>query len=331
VKVKIGNQTIYVGSPSPLLQSEAEEIYQESLVDARFMEIMDDQELLDHLQDIGMWSIEDQQFMDDLPAKLESMKVEMYNNYSTFRSKRVEQIRRAIQRLMKDSYEIFSRRHVYDSFTSTGYAIACKLQFLVCNTSTDLHGNPININDDGNLVQLVVQEVLNSRVSETDLRELSRTDPWRTIWNAGKSEKQVFGVPGVLLTEDQKQLLSWSQLYDNVRESHESPDDTVMNDDLLLDGWLILQSRKAENEKKTQGGRHLSDKLSRANEVFLPVETREDAERVEQMNSAHARMVKRQRLKMVGKEAAVPEQYMPDAQLQIRQQALQEAKQHSRK
>jgi hypothetical protein len=90
-----------------------------------------------------------------------------------------------------------------------------------------------------------------------------------------------------------------------------------------MDGWLIVQSRKADEEQKQRHTTKISDKMSKANEVFIPVETSKDAERVHQMNDPHARMVKRQRMQMIAKQGAVEEQKMPDAQLQLRQKALE--------
>jgi hypothetical protein len=323
VKVDVGGRIFYVGLPTPIQQFEAEELFQECLVEGRFLEMVSDREMVDRLQDLGYWTLEDQQFLDNLSAKLEHMKVEMYTNYISFRSKRVEQIRRSLQRTLAEAVEIFKKRHTYDVYTCEGFALSCKLQYIVCATTCDINGKPIDITEDGNLVQAITQQYVATQANETELRDLSRNEPWRSIWHAGKSEGKVFGVPAVLLTEDQKQLLTWSRLYDNVRESPDVPDDIVIEDDHLLDGWLIVQSREAAEKKKGQG--KVSDKMSRAGEVFVPVETAEDAQRVYQMNDAQARMIQRQRLQLVAQKGEVAEQYMPDSQLAIRRQAISEA------
>ena len=43
-----------------------------------------------------------------------------------------------------------------------------------------------------------------------------------------------------------KNIVMWSQLYDNVQESMDAPTKDVIKDDDLLDGWLIVQGKKRE-------------------------------------------------------------------------------------
>lgn len=326
VKINLNDTVIYVGSPTPLQQFEAEDIYRQCLIDGQLLEMMSNEDVMDYLQSIGKWTLEDQQFLDELPTKLESMKVEMYTSYSMFKSKRVEQLRRMIKKLIESSFDVFSKRHAYDAFTCEGFALTCKFQYLVCATASDVNNNKIDITNDNTLIQEIIQAYISSSVPESDVRELCRTDPWRTIWNAGKAEGRVFGVPSILLTDDQRQLLTWSKLYDNIRDAVEPPDDKVLEDDYLLDGWLIVQGRKAKDEMKNRGKGDFSNRMSRANEIFIPVETAEDAQRVDQMNSAQSRMIKRQRMSLLAKTDTIPEERMPDAQLQLRQQAVAEAK-----
>ena len=38
-------------------------------------------------------------------------------------------------------------------------------------------------------------------------------------------------------------------MYDNVYESHERPNDKIIEDDDCLDGWFIVQRRKHEKDK----------------------------------------------------------------------------------
>jgi hypothetical protein len=323
-KVVVGDQDIYIGVLTPLQRLEAEEIYREFLTDASYMEMMSSQQMLDYLQDVGLWSVEEERFLDDLPNLLEQMKVEMYNNYIIFRSKMVEKIRKGIDDQIEKGLCLASRRHSYDMYTCEGFAVSCKLQYSISVAATDKEGNKIDLYEDVNLLQNTINAFLNSPPSEAELRELARTNPWRDIWNAGKVAGQIFDCSALMLSDTQRQLLSWSQLYDNVRESPDAPNNDVVEDDYMLDGWLIAQSRKAKEEKQQQGG--LSTKMQGAGEVFIPVESASDAERVHQMNSAQARMAKRQKLRMVGKEGIVPEQQMPEAQIQLRQKAVEQIK-----
>jgi hypothetical protein len=320
------DQVIYVGLPTPIQLLEAESLYHEILVDSQYLEILTDSQMVDHLIEMGLWSLEEQSQIDELPKKLEAMKFEMYKLYVSFRSKRMEQIRRMIQRTIKENTELYLKRHSYHSCTCEGFALSAKLQYLVLITAVDGDGNWVNsIADDGNLLENIVHHYVNSRIDEHQIRKFARNEPWRSIWSASKSEGKVFDISPVSMSADQKTLVAWSRLYDGVRESIESPDDKVIEDDYLLDGWLIAQHKKREEERKAREGRKVGgDKMSDAGEIYIPAETYEDARRIDAMNDPQSAMVKRQRAELIKKHGGIAEQNMPDSQIQMRQQALQQ-------
>ena len=65
-----------------------------------------------------------------------------------------------------------------------------------------------------------------------------------------QKQASLFNRPSVELTKDQLSLSSYSTLYDNVYESHECPNEKIIDDDDCLDGWLIQQRRKSEKDRK---------------------------------------------------------------------------------
>jgi hypothetical protein len=164
--------------------------------------------------------------------------------------------------------------------------------------------------------------------SKNTIRLLSKADSWRSIWHSAKGSVGVFGVPAVSLSDEQRSLVSWSRLYDNIAESGEKPDKTVMDDDDLLDGWLIIQHKKGHGD----GGANeeLQNKHPGAHEVFIPVENQEDARRLENFNNPMGKMIKRQRSALIQKHGGVLEQDMPDSQMNMRMSATQQATQSAK-
>jgi len=148
---------------------------------------------------------------------------------------------------------------------------------------------------------------------------LSKYDKWRMVWSSGRQEGRVFGRPSIELTSEQQSLIAWSKLYDNINEHPESPPKEVIDDDDLLDGWLILEQKK--NKHKPGNNKHGKPGAS---EVFIPVESKEDAVRVGQMNDAKSRFIKAQRMAVLQKQGAVLEQNMPDSQQRLSIQAAQQ-------
>jgi hypothetical protein len=181
----------------------------------------------------------------------------------------------------------------------------------------------VDTNPDEVYVRILSERYANNRPGDNDLREVSKISLWRSIWHAAKGASSLFGVPAYALSDEQRSLIGWSRLYDNIAEAHETPDKAVLEDNDLLDGWLITQHKKRDEERKVQQGEKSGSRRNGAQEVFIPAETAEDAARIEGMNDAMTRITKKQRLKLIEEKGRVSEQHMPDSQQAILMQATQ--------
>jgi hypothetical protein len=86
-------------------------------------------------------------------------------------------------------------------------------------------------------------------------------------------------------------------MYDNIQESLDCPNKDVIDDDDMLDGWFIIQSKKREQEKAEQDINESTKngKIKNASEVFVVANSKKDADRINSVNSIHSHMVKKQR------------------------------------
>ena len=113
-----------------------------------------------------------------------------------------------------------------------------------------------------------------SLASESLIRFLARCDFWKSIWaNKGFGFKLFKNNPDDDLTINQRNLITWSRVYDNIHESIDCPTDKVIEDDDMLDGWFLIQQAKREKERMEQEVEKLSgssDKMSGASHVFIP-------------------------------------------------------------
>ncbi len=157
------------------------------------------------------------------------------------------------------------------------------------------------------------------------MRELARTDPWRSIWNVGKKLGNIFDKPAVEFTSEQKTLMSWSSLYDSVSESSEAPADDVVEDDDILDGWLISQRRKRENltTQSSVEGVIGNEKIANAGEVFVVTGNKsEDIDKISSMNNPHIAAVKKSRFKALeNAEGAIQQGDLPDVRHELQMEA----------
>jgi hypothetical protein len=189
-------------------------------------------------------------------------------------------------------------------------------------------------NDYDKAESVLIQNLFNSYssqiIDEDKIRELSRKDPWTNIWNCAKSEIGVFGIPASSLSDEQRMIISWSRIYDSIHESPDCPADEVMQDDDLLDGWLIFQHKKREKEKKEQYANNKA--AQKGDEVYLFADNQQDAEKIYAMNTGDSKAIIKNRQKQIDKsKKGVSVEHTLDAQLELRRQAMDSFAQHARK
>lgn len=323
-RCQIVKQRYYIHPFSPAHKLEAALLYNDILYECSFKEVLTNEEMLEVMIDNGLWSMDEEVELNSIPLRIDALKVEMYGKYNTFQGKRVEQTRRMLIRLRARHMDLAARRHSYDFYTQEGLAKSLSMQYLITHSTKDIHNNFVDIETQPAwLLNRLIEEYTINSPSEEEIRTLSQYGQWRMIWSSGRQEGRVFGVPSICLTTAQQNLISWSKLYDNISEHPEPPEKDVLEDDDLLDGWLITEQKKRERERRERLG-DSKGRNSGAQEVFISAETPEDAKRVESMNDPSAAFMKKQRMAVLKQKGTVSEQHMPDSRLQINTQAAQQ-------
>jgi len=283
IRCMVINTPYHVGAPSPAHKLEAAYVYAETLHECSFQGVLTDEEMVQAMIDNDLWSAEEENELQSVPARLDALKIDMYQKYVSFQSTRVEKIRRLVVRLRKRQAELAVRRHTYDLYTQAGLANTLSLQHLISRTTTDDQGALVDLEAQPEwIIRDILLEYSHNRPSEIALRNLSQNGRWRMMWASGKQEGRVFGVPSTHLTDEQQNLIAWSKMYDNIHEHPETPPKEVIEDNDMLDGWVILEQKKREKDQRERVG--LKGQKSGAQEVFIPAETSEDAKRIEEMN-----------------------------------------------
>jgi len=318
-RCNVADTLYYVTAPSPAHKLEAAFVYEDTLYESSFQGILSNEDMLQTMIDNGLWTMEEEAELNSMPTRLDALKVEMYQRHIGFQTRRVEQVRRMLARMRKRHRVLAGSRHQYDLYTQAGLAEAFRLQYLISRNTKDFQHNPVDLESSNEwLLRCLLEDYSRRRPSEDLLRGLSQYGKWRMIWASGRQEGRVFGVPSTWLTDEQQSLIAWSKLYDNVGEHPEPPTKEVIEDDDLLDGWIITEQKKREKEQRERAGG--KDKPG-AQEMFIPAETKEDAKRIHAMNEPGTAFVKRQRMAALKKKGVVSEQHMPDSKQQISMQA----------
>lgn len=323
---RIHDEVYRLNSPDPEIKYLASLIYKEAYNTAMFDGAMDENELLDYLMGNSLWSKENADTLEQLYKDLDDAKVKLYD--CCFKTLEARSCRNTIDKIRKSIKILEAQKSRFDHLTAGGIASFCKASFLVGSCLRKPGGQPYwreppqQYKEPDGLIEEIIEMSSDFHISEADYREIARTEPWRSIWVAAGIERQIFGVAPTQLTIEQKTLIFWSNVYESIREHPDCPHDSVISDDLLLDGWLIKEHRKREAEQKKRSAEDLissNEKIQNASEIFIPVDTLDDAKRLsESLNSPEALAIKRQRFEKIRREGEVKEQHLPDVRNKLR-------------
>ncbi len=167
-------------------------------------------------------------------------------------------------------------------------------------------------------------------ISESQLRELARTDPWRLYWTSSKDTgTSLFPHSAVEFTDLQYLLVLWTRVYDFAYECQNRPTDDIIDDDTRFDSWYRSEVDKRNREinkasiENEMGGR------SGGQEMFIPADE-EGAKEVYNLNDFGGRVRIKEREKAIKDKGSVRELDLPDirrdVQMEMNKMAAKAAK-----
>ena len=322
--LSINQQKYVVKYPSVDLSREAEDLYQEVLYKHRFEPWLTKKQVENHLRKIGLLT-EDTR---DIERHIENLKMDLFASRLKF--KEVEKIKKSLKSVRHKYDKIQDLKSCLDDYTIEGYAEVAKFQYLIINTTyvDDKRfwfdkKHYFDMKDVGyHQLQKIIGALSHEQLSVSQLRELSRTDPWTTYY---RIDKNPFNVPPVYLNDVQRTLLLFSQMYVNAYEQPDYPGDDIEKDDDMFDGWSITMRKKYEKERNAQQiDKTVGDKHPGAQELFVPVDNAKAAKKINEMNTIQGKIVKKQRQAFIKKKGTAVDGELPDKKLEKRMQATQQ-------
>jgi len=327
-KIKLKDITLKIVPITLEQELEIQEEYLRAYREAVDADFLSQDEMIDSMRERGLWSDEEDKKIDGLEKDLERLKVELFQNKN--KSDMVRKIRLYLSAGKSQLNELLTKRGQNFENTCEGLATqakASKLMRIACFkqekeswVAYDFEEVPIDY-----VIKLYGMQVL----SEKSIRELARSEPWRSTWVLRESEAfDLFNNKGKQLTPDQRGLLIWSNMYDNIQESMDCPSDDVIEDDDMLDGWMILQKRKRDKERAEKDIEQSTQnsKIANSDEIFVMAHNKEDANKINETNTFHAQKVKEQRAKVIREKGSTVDLDFQDQQLKLRQQSNQQFK-----
>jgi len=333
----IDNQEFILVPSTPEIKLGAIQVYNESLHKTRFDQWLTDSDCLRILVDNNLCSPDIDDNLQKMEKELENIKVKLYQGYNN--NYTVKKFKNMLRKVKKKQVELINIRHSLDYLTAQGFAETERRKYIIVNTLYHKNGDVVwdKVEDaDWRILEKVMEYMVNSSMSSSDLREIARKDPWRTYWSMHKTNP--FNIDSTFsLTEDQKNLVLYTRMYDSAFDHPDCPEEMIINDDDAFDGWMIFTRREIERKKKENKMEKQSSKLGKADEVYIPASNAEERAEIESMNDLNASMIKKQRqatLKLEskknegkkGKKRGVLDSSFADRKSQIQMKANQQFK-----
>lgn len=321
--IRTGNFYIddFVVKPLTIEQTiQAANEYNRAFVEAKEDGVMDEEEMLAWMKTEGFWHKANETKLEKLKEESENVKVQIYQNFiDKSKLKTLKVALRHVENMISEQHEI---KNAFYTNTCEGIANLEKTNWILRNT-TFLNGNLHRFDDD--TLFYVSSQWQKNNLPESVIRELARTDPWRSIWSVFNhiNRKLFLNDDEYELNFNQKNLVIWSKLYDNINESPDCPSEEIISDDDALDGWFIYQNRKRKQEKKQSDidNKIGSQAVRNSEEVFVMSRSQEVAQDIYSANNFHNRNVIKNRSQQIKEEKVVEHHKLLDQKLKIKSEA----------
>jgi hypothetical protein len=315
------NEQYELRNPSSEIRYEAQLLYNSIINDEKYNEWYHNEDIEYMLINLGLWSRDTKKIIKDLEKKIENSKVDLYKSAAL--NTAAKKIRIYLNGLKDQLSGILMKKQEFFTNTLEGYASSIKNEFIIC--STLYKNNSLVFIKNANNTQLsylffndLINELNKLSISIESFKKLARSDMWRSFWNCNK--ENIFSKSVSEWTDDQRTLVSMSRMYDNIYEHPECPDDSIIEDDDMIDGWMIVQRNKIKKLKKQAQVDDMNPKLKNAQEVFLMPQSAEEIEDIVGLNSDESLRKMKQRINYVKTVGSAEESQLPDVQMDLRTQ-----------
>lgn len=296
VEIPIKGQEIIILPPTKEIYYEGCKYYLKKVDEYINLGILRNFEMEELLLNSGHWTSKEETQIENLRKAIEDTKLNAFEKRHD--SKIVDFAKKIVKDAENQMKHLFNKKMCFYKDTCEGLANSDKLEFIISRTSyikSSKEQYRYNLNIKTAVLPIYYDEHF---IDEDIIRQIVKEDPWRTMWSLRKNTKKYpFFYPKREITQNQRSLIAWSQTYDNVYESLETPSEDVIEDNFLLDGWFIQQSRKRK-QKKNENDIESSisnQKIKNSQEIFKVARTKEEAERINDANSIGAKVAKKQR------------------------------------
>lgn len=257
-----------IRDPSFRIKKLGQKVYDECL------EFIDDDLLTDRdiqimLMSLGVWSSEKEKRLKDLPKLIEKGKILYFENYANapIRNEHLN----FLNIHLKEFYDLSNIRYKYQYLTPEGIASTAMWTAMI----EEMYSGP-------NKMEALAFYHKNA-INEEQIRDIAMSHEWTAYSGLSKSPT---GKSPIHMTDYQRRLLSWTNVYKNVRSHPDFPGEKIMGDHIAFDGWMILTNRKESAGKAIK--MQFDNLKPNTRNVFIGKSNKEEHDEVMSLNSPEA-------------------------------------------
>ena len=309
-------------SPDYKLKYKAQLLYNNIINDEKYNDWIREEQIENVLISLGLWTKDTMKIIKDIEKKIDNAKVDLFK-FASF-SDKVKSLRKSLDQYRMQLNKIMNHKAEILSNTLEGYALSIKNEYIICNTlfknnNQVFYSNFSNNQNSYTYFNSLVTEINKYVIGISEFKNLARHQIWRSYWTYNK--QNIFNCSVIDVTDDQKTLVNISRMYDSIYDHPECPSDNVIDDDDMLDGWMILQRRKNEQNKNQKKIDDLNPKLKNAQEVFLMANNQETAEEILSLNSQESMHKMNEKFAYVKAHGQANESELPDVRRDLMNKA----------
>lgn len=272
LRLKGRKRSFFFVEPKATHRLLADEYYQKCFDKNIRAGVLTNSQSIDEMIAVGAWTKEKEKYLEDVEKDIAHLKTLLYKKRKDALTLKTVRARLDIAK------ETFSQKSRERSFlfanTAEASANSARLSFLVGYGLQQPLGRRVwrgnsFWRDNDTLLNEAALAYINEKPDMPLIRKMARSDYWRTIWAAKCACPDVFGRSSMDLSDDQKSLVAWTRFYENAREDSEPPEDFVVEDDDMFDGWIQLRTENNSNKEGSELTGYIDQKIASMDHVFI--------------------------------------------------------------
>jgi len=291
------------------LNYDADLIYYNTINEEKYGNWIREEHMINLMIELELWNDNVEKQMKVFDKTIEDKKLALFETYMVDKkSKKINQNRKYIRNLENQINSLHAKKQEFKTHTLEGYAEGIKQEYIIvhslyCNDKRVFNNQTHKSPQSYNKFNQLVSEINKYHINNNEYRDIAKSDIWRSYWNADK--QNVF--PGSVCdwSEEQRNLVNTSKMYDSVYDHPESPSEEIIDDHDLLDGWMIKQKRDNARKKKQGDLDKQNQRLAGAGEVFMMAKDQQELSDIHELNNPLAKKMHRTNIQQIEAQGSV--------------------------